>query len=69
MAASHVPVREIGLIGLVALALFTLLAMLSYSPVDPGFSVTGGRADVDNLVGPSGAWFADVMLYLFGWGS
>jgi DNA segregation ATPase FtsK/SpoIIIE, S-DNA-T family len=66
MAGSHVPVREIGLIGLLALALFTLLAMGSYSPADPGFSFSGGRDQVNNLVGRSGAWFADVMLYLFG---
>jgi DNA segregation ATPase FtsK/SpoIIIE, S-DNA-T family len=64
--SSYVPVREIGLIGLLALALFALLAMTSYSPTDPGFSFTGGRDQVDNLVGRSGAWFADVMLYLFG---
>ncbi len=69
MSNSHVPAREIGLIGLLAVALFTVLAIASYSPADPAFSFTavGNGAQVNNLVGRSGAWFADVMLYLFGW--
>ncbi len=64
---AHVPVREIGLIGLSATALFALLAIGSYSPADPAFSFTGNGGPVENMVGRSGAWFADLMLYLFGW--
>jgi DNA segregation ATPase FtsK/SpoIIIE, S-DNA-T family len=64
---AHVPIREIALIGLAAAALFTMLAMLSYSPSDPSFSFTGNGGEVHNLVGRSGAWFADIMLYLLGW--
>ena len=60
MTTSTVPVREIGLIGLTATALYTLLAMASYSPTDPSFTFSGSGGDVRNLVGPSGAWFADV---------
>ncbi|HEX7036146.1 MAG TPA: DNA translocase FtsK 4TM domain-containing protein [Pseudomonadales bacterium] len=67
MTNSHVPVREISLIGLTAIALFALLAIASYSPGDPSFSFTGSGGKVENLVGRSGAWFADLMLYLFGW--
>ncbi len=67
LTSSHVPIREIGLIGLMAVALFALLAIVSYSPGDPAFSFTGSGGRVENLVGRSGAWFADVMLYLFGW--
>jgi S-DNA-T family DNA segregation ATPase FtsK/SpoIIIE len=67
VANAHVPVREIGLIGLSAAALFALLAIGSYSPSDPSFSFTGNGGEVQNLVGRSGAWFADVMLYVFGW--
>ena len=63
---ASVPVREIGLVGLGAAALYTLLAIVSYSPMDPSFTYSGNGADVQNLVGRSGAWFADVMLYLFG---
>ncbi|MGE0622569.1 MAG: DNA translocase FtsK [Pseudomonadales bacterium] len=64
--ASSVPVREIGLVGLAAAAVYTLLAIVSYSPLDPSFTYSGNGADVQNLVGRSGAWFADVMLYLLG---
>ena len=64
--ASSVPVREIGLVGLAAAAVYTLLAIVSYSPLDPSFTYSGNGADVQNLVGKSGAWFADVMLYLLG---
>ncbi len=69
MHNSHVPIREVGLIGLAAAALFAVLAIASYSPADPAFSFTavGSGGHVNNLVGRSGAWFADVMLYLFGW--
>ena len=64
---ASVPVREIGLVSLAAAALYTLLAIVSYSPMDPSFTFNdSGGGDVQNLVGRSGAWFADVMLYLFG---
>ncbi len=61
------PVREISLVGLGAAALFLLLAIVSYSPSDPAFSFSGHGGEVDNLVGMSGAYFADLVLYLFGW--
>jgi S-DNA-T family DNA segregation ATPase FtsK/SpoIIIE len=63
---ASVPVREIGLLGLAAAALYALLAISSYSPMDPSFSYSGNGSDVQNLVGRSGAWFADVTLYVFG---
>ncbi|MFP6834540.1 MAG: DNA translocase FtsK 4TM domain-containing protein [Pseudomonadales bacterium] len=66
MTTSTVPVREIGLIGLTATALYALLAMISYSPADPSFTFSGSGGEVHNLVGQSGAWFSDVALYLFG---
>ena len=61
------PVREISMVGLGAGALFLLLAIASYSPSDPAFSFSGHGGEVDNLVGLSGAYFADLVLYLFGW--
>ncbi|MEM8769506.1 MAG: DNA translocase FtsK 4TM domain-containing protein, partial [Pseudomonadota bacterium] len=63
---ASVPVREIGLVGLAAAALYTLLAIVSYSPMDPAFTYSGNGSDVENLVGQSGAMFADIALYLFG---
>ncbi|MCL7743937.1 DNA translocase FtsK 4TM domain-containing protein [Guyparkeria hydrothermalis] len=44
-----------------------LLALLSYSPSDPGFSVTGGQ--VQNAAGLVGAWVADASRYLVGLGA
>ncbi len=49
-----------------ALAFYLLLAFLSYSPLDPGWSGTGKNAMVNNLVGSSGAWIADVLFLLIG---
>ena len=61
------PAREISLVGLGAATLFLLLAIGSYSPADTAFSYTGQGGEIRNLVGASGAYFADFVLYLFGW--
>ena len=64
-----VPIREIGLIALLAVAAYVLLAIGSHSPTDPAWTVAGSDLAVDNLVGKSGAWTADLVLYAFGWGA
>jgi S-DNA-T family DNA segregation ATPase FtsK/SpoIIIE len=51
---------------LAGLSLILLLALLSYSPIDPAFSVAGGDDTVSNRMGPAGAWFADIAFLLFG---
>ncbi|HEY8521189.1 MAG TPA: DNA translocase FtsK 4TM domain-containing protein [Gammaproteobacteria bacterium] len=48
------------------LALILLLALLSYSPHDPAFSIVGDDRTVSNRMGPAGAWFADIAFLLFG---
>ena len=58
--------REAGFWVLAGLSLILLLALLSYRPEDPGFSVAGGDEAVANRMGPAGAWFADVAFLLFG---
>jgi S-DNA-T family DNA segregation ATPase FtsK/SpoIIIE len=58
--------REAGFWVLAGLSLILLLALLSYRPEDPGFSVVGGDEAVANRMGPAGAWFADVAFLLFG---
>ena len=59
--------REGAVILIGAAALLLLVALLSYSPDDPGFSFTGaGQNEVSNLVGRAGAWLADVLFFLFG---
>ncbi len=59
--------REGGLIAFVAVALTLVLALLSYSPSDPGWSRTGSGGGVANAIGPAGAWLADVFYALFGY--
>jgi S-DNA-T family DNA segregation ATPase FtsK/SpoIIIE len=58
--------RESAVIVLAIVALVLLMALLTYSPDDPGFSVTGGLGPVHNRIGVIGAWLADVLFFLFG---
>ena len=53
--------REGAMLVLVAIALFFLTALVTYSPVDPGWSYTGSRNGIDNAAGVVGAWFSDVL--------
>ena len=58
--------REAAFWVLAGLSLILLLALLSYSPADPAFSIAGGDDAVTNRMGPAGAWFADIAFLLFG---
>jgi S-DNA-T family DNA segregation ATPase FtsK/SpoIIIE len=60
-------VREGALILLSALAVYLLVSLFSYYYSDPGWSHTGPYAEVRNVGGRAGAWFADVFLYLIGY--
>lgn len=60
-------VREGTLILYFLAGLFLFIALLSYSPNDPGFTTTGSGADVNNAVGHIGAWIADLLYQLFGY--
>ena len=59
--------REAALFIAAAITLFLLAALISYSPADPGWSDNGNGTAVRNLLGVPGAWFADVLLRLFGY--
>jgi S-DNA-T family DNA segregation ATPase FtsK/SpoIIIE len=59
--------REGGLILTVALCIFLVMALVSYNPQDPGWASTGSNAVASNYGGRAGAWFADVLLYFFGY--
>lgn len=59
--------REGTLIIYSLLALFLLIALVSYSPADPGFTTTGNGEAVSNAVGVYGAWLADIFWYLLGY--
>ena len=58
--------RESAAIAIAVAALVVLAALVTYSPDDPGFSIAAGSVDVHNRIGPVGAWFADVLFFLFG---
>ena len=60
-------VKEGALIGLVALCLYLVMALVSYSPADPGWSKTGSATVIQNAGGAFGAWIADVFFSLFGY--
>ena len=60
---------EAALLACTALALFLLGTLLSYSPNDPGWSSSGRGEPIQNLMGTAGAWFANVLLSLFGYGA
>jgi S-DNA-T family DNA segregation ATPase FtsK/SpoIIIE len=59
--------REGGLILTVALCIFLVMALVSHSAQDPGWASTGSNAVASNYGGRAGAWFADVLLYFFGY--
>ncbi|RDB41859.1 DNA translocase FtsK [Halomonas sp. DQ26W] len=62
----HGAAREGAIIVLLAGCVFLLLALFSYEPADPGWSHRGPETDVDNWMGPIGAWLSDVLYSLFG---
>lgn len=59
--------REALLITSLAISLFLFLSLISYHISDPGWSTSGLSAQVKNMGGKAGAWFADLFLYVFGY--
>jgi len=59
--------REGAMWALMCVALYLVLSLASYSPQDAGWSYVGETEQVRNAGGRTGAWFADVGLYLFGY--
>ncbi len=59
-------IMEVGMIISCVFAFFLLLAMASFHPADPSWSQAGLQSDVNNWVGPIGAWFADILFFTFG---
>jgi S-DNA-T family DNA segregation ATPase FtsK/SpoIIIE len=58
--------REGALLSVVVLAVFVLMALLTFNNQDPGWSYTGSHQDVQNFGGLAGAWLADVLYGLWG---
>lgn len=63
---AHHWAKEGSFIALLAIGLWLLLSLSSYDPADPAWSSTGSGEAVRNLMGATGAWFADALFYLFG---
>ena len=59
--------REIGFWLFAVVALGMIGALVTYSPTDPAWTHTGHAAQPHNLGGVTGAWFADITLYFFGY--
>ncbi|MDN4503255.1 DNA translocase FtsK 4TM domain-containing protein [Alteromonadaceae bacterium BrNp21-10] len=59
-------VLEVGMILSCAFALFLLLSLVSFHPADPSWSQAGHQGVVNNAAGSAGAWFADILLFCFG---
>ncbi len=68
VAVSHLHrvLREIGGIVCMFAAVIAVLALMTFHVDDPGWSHTGTGVEIRNSVGRGGAWFADVVFYLFG---
>ena len=60
-------VREGALLGWLGVCLYLLLALLSFSAQDPGWSTTGTNDTIENAAGIAGAWLANVLFSLFGY--
>jgi DNA segregation ATPase FtsK/SpoIIIE, S-DNA-T family len=58
--------RESAIIAMAIVALVLFMALVSYSPDDPGYFYTGSSSAVHNRIGVIGAWLADMLFSLFG---
>ena len=58
--------RDVLFIGVGAACLFVLMALLTYSDADPGWSASGTGGAINNLGGITGAFLADIFFSLIG---
>jgi len=58
--------RELAFWLIIAIGGYFLMSLLTFDPLDPGWSFIGSRETPTNLGGNAGAWFASVFLGLFG---
>lgn len=65
--ALYTRLKEGQMILLAALCAYLFLALISFDSTDPGWTYSGHGTHVNNLVGQSGAWLADVLFFLFGY--
>jgi S-DNA-T family DNA segregation ATPase FtsK/SpoIIIE len=60
-------IREAVFYLLSALALYLMVSLWTYTPLDPGWSHSGLGGAVRNLGGRAGAWIGDILFTLFGY--
>ena len=60
--------RQLSLLAGALGSTYLVIAMSTYSAQDPAFSHTGA-GPVENAAGPAGAWLADVVFQVFGYGA
>jgi S-DNA-T family DNA segregation ATPase FtsK/SpoIIIE len=58
--------REAVFLVSLAVAGYFLVSLVTFNPADPGWSHAGSVDRIANAGGVVGAWFADLLLYLFG---
>jgi S-DNA-T family DNA segregation ATPase FtsK/SpoIIIE len=59
-------VRASGLLIFGSIAIYLLMALLSFRAADPAWTHTAPGVAVTNMGGMAGAWFADIAFYFFG---
>jgi len=60
--------KEFAFFGLSFLSLYLFASLLTYYPLDPSLSYSGGQiGEIRNYGGTVGAWLADILLNLFGY--
>lgn len=57
---------EAGLLVVTVFAVYMMAALVSFNPADPSWSQTAWHEPIHNVAGESGAWLADVFLFIFG---
>ncbi len=58
--------REVALLGFIAVALFFLISLITFSNEDAAWTHSGSVQTISNACGVFGAWIADLMLSYFG---
>ncbi|MCK5479250.1 MAG: DNA translocase FtsK 4TM domain-containing protein, partial [Methylococcales bacterium] len=58
--------REVALLGFFTIAVFFLIALVTFSNEDAGWTHSGSLQTISNACGVVGAWVADFILSIFG---
>ncbi len=67
LAMLHRGLREVLAILVAVVSILMLIALLTFHVSDPSWSHSGGYGQVRNACGIFGAWFADIVMFLFGY--